>query len=268
MHIIKNLKNQIKSNPKNFLIYSILRILVIIVMIRSIFTRNFEAVFLCALSLILLLGPAFVEKNFQIEIPDGLEIGIYLFIFASEILGEIINFYEMIPWWDTMLHTINGFACAAIGFALVDLMNERKDGIKKLSPIYLSFVAFCFSMTIGVLWEFGEYTVDHLFLTDSQRDTLVKEFSSYTMDPSHEKPLKISDIEYTEIHAKSGEVYIVENGYLDIGINDTIKDLFVNLIGAILFSINGYVFVKKRTNKQLIEQIVPRPMHSSEQDEI
>ena len=80
-----------------------------------------------------------------------------LFIFSAEILGEISSFYVLFPFWDTTLHTLNGFLAAAIGFSLVDLLN-RSDRVKfDLSPLFLSITAFCFSMTIGVLWEFFEF---------------------------------------------------------------------------------------------------------------
>ena len=95
-----------------------------------------------------------------------------LFIFSAEILGEISSFYVLFPFWDTTLHTLNGFLAAAIGFSLVDLLN-RSDRVKfDLSPLFLSITAFCFSMTIGVLWEFFEFAMDQFFALDMQKDTI------------------------------------------------------------------------------------------------
>lgn len=98
--------------------------------------------------------PSLVQVTFKIELPSALEITILIFIFAAEILGEIQEFYLAFPFWDTVLHTLNGFLAAAIGFSMVDLLN-RSDRLKfELSPLFMAIVAFCFSMTIGVVWEF------------------------------------------------------------------------------------------------------------------
>ena len=134
--------------------YLILRMLVILVLVRAIFRQDFESVFFCALTLVLMLLPSVLTRSLNIELPSTLEIIILLFIFAAEILGELNSFYVRVPNWDTMLHTINGFLCAAIGFALVDMLNRSDRFSFKLSPVYLALVAFCFSMTVGVRWEF------------------------------------------------------------------------------------------------------------------
>lgn len=78
---------------------------------------------LCLLSLIFLMVPFFIQRGFKITIPSTLETIIFLFIFSAEILGEINNFYGIIPFWNTMLHTLNGFLAAAIGFSLIHLLN-------------------------------------------------------------------------------------------------------------------------------------------------
>lgn len=147
----KTLREQVKENPRLAATYVILRVLVVLVLIAQIFNRNFENVFLCILTLILFTIPSFIERTIHIDVPDTLEIIILLFIFAAEILGEIQAYYVHFPYWDTMLHTLNGFLCAAIGFSLLDILNRRGSLAFQLSPLYLALVAFCFSMTIGVL---------------------------------------------------------------------------------------------------------------------
>ena len=132
----------------------VLRALVILVMILQIFNRNYENVFLCALTLLLLIVPSFLQVNLKIELPTGLEIILLFFVFAAEILGEIEAYYIRFPFWDTMLHTLNGFLMAAIGFSLVDILNRNERFKFELSPFFVAIVAFCFSMTIGVLWNF------------------------------------------------------------------------------------------------------------------
>ena len=247
---VRRLKNHIKTSPKVFLLYSVLRVLVILVLIRQIFSRNYEGVGVCALVLLLFLIPSFIEQQFEIEIPPLFEGIIYGFIFAAEILGEVDHFYVAIPGWDTVLHTINGFLAAAVGFSMIDLLNRHSKRIQ-LSPFYLAMVAFCFSMTIGVIWEFIECTGDLFFGQDMQKDFIVTYFNSVTLDPTHsQQVIHVRDITDTVIHTASGQTYVIEGGYLDIGILDTMKDLFVNFIGAICFSAFGYFYVKKRGNIQ------------------
>ena len=247
-------------DKKTITVYFVLRLLVIIVMIIQIFHKNWEAVFLCFLTLVLFLIPFFIDKKWNIDLPTPLEIIILLFIFAAEILGEIQNFYGIFPYWDLLLHTLNGFLCAAIGFSLIDILNEHKKKPFRLSPFYLALVAFCFSMTIGVLWEFFEYGVDKIMKYDMQKDQIVTEISSVLINPNNENiPIIIDNIENTTIYYnENGNLknYAIQ-GYLDIGLNDTMEDLLVNFIGASIFSIFGYLYVKNRNKYKIVEGFIP-----------
>lgn len=267
---IQYLKTRIKRDPKAARIYSVLRILVIIVAIRQLVIGNYEGFGVCVLSLFLFLLPSLLEDHFKIEIPTIFEAIIYLFIFAAEILGEVDAFYTMIPGWDTILHTLNGFLAAAVGFAMVDLLNRHSDKVD-LSPFYLAMAAFCFSMTIGVIWEFIECAGDLYFGQDMQKDFIVQNFQSVTLDPTHsQKVVAVKDIIKTVIYTASGETYTIDGGYLDIGILDTMKDLFVNFIGAIVFSVLGYFYVRYRddVNKGKRSKVIARGlMIRSMQDE-
>ena len=156
----KALKMEREEHRSSFIVYVTLRLLVIAVMILQIFNRNFENVFLCVLTLLLLIVPSFLQVNLKIELPTGLEIILLIFIFAAEILGETQEYYIKFPMWDTILHTLNGFLMAAIGFSLVDILNRNEKFSFKLSPVFMAIVAFCFSMTIGVIWEFFEFGMD------------------------------------------------------------------------------------------------------------
>ena len=146
-----------KPKPAVVAVYWILRLIVIGVMVMTIIHKNYESTFVCVLVLILFMLPRFVERNFRIELPSALEIIILIFIFAAEILGELKSYFITYPHWDSMLHTTTGFISAAFGFAMVDLLNRNKPQHFKLSPVFLALVAFCFSMTVGVLWEFFEF---------------------------------------------------------------------------------------------------------------
>lgn len=264
---LKNFQNELKNTWKekgksSVAVYFILRALVIICMVLEFLRGDLNNAFLCLLSLILFLVPFFVEKKFKIDLPNALEIIIMLFIFSAEILGEINNFYGSIPYWDTMLHTINGFIAAGVGFALIDLLNQNIKNIN-LSPLFVAIVSFCFSMTIGVLWEFFEYGWDINFKTDMQKDRIVRSINSVLLNENHENvPVNIEGIDHTIIYSidKDGNLVenIVEGGYLDIGIHDTMKDLFVNFIGAVCFSIFGYLYILNRDKYNFISHFIPR----------
>lgn len=157
-----------------------------------------------------------------------------------------------------MLHTLNGFLAAGIGFSLVDLLNENSKRIS-LSPFFVAIVAFCFSMTIGVLWEFFEYGADRYFRTDMQKDFIVNTISTVTLDPKKDNNAIVVDgIDYTILYDANGkELATIEGGYLDIGIIDTMKDLFVNFIGAVAFSIIGFLYIENREKYKFATNFIP-----------
>ena len=255
----KAIKMTYKENKRSSLvIYLILRFLVIICMILQILRGDLNNALLCLLSLILLFAPLFIQNKLEITLPNDLEIAIYLFIFSAEILGEIDNFFGIIPYWDIILHTINGFLATAVGFSLVDLLNKNSKNIN-LSPFYLCLVAFCFSMTIGVLWEFFEYSCDKFLNVDMQKDTVIQKISSVALNPDGEnKAVVVDDIGKTIIYDTNGDVLqVIDNGYLDIGLNDTIEDLFVNFIGAIVFSCFAFLDLKHNRSNSFINRFVP-----------
>ena len=245
-------------------VYLVLRLLVILVMVAQFFNRNFENVFLCILTLVLLLLPTVLERRLQIDLPNTLEIIIMLFIFAAEILGEIQAYYTAFPYWDTMLHTLNGFLCAAIGFSLVDMCNRHKRVSLSLSPVYMAIVAFCFSMTIGVLWEFFECIMDSFFLLDMQKDTIVHSIGSVMLDPAGgNTPVAIKGITDVIVVCGDQQIPLGLGVYLDIGILDTMKDLFVNFIGAVVFSFIGYFYVKNRGKGWFAKRFIPKVLPES-----
>lgn len=245
---------QIRKDKRAFTVFIILRACVIAALVLSALRGDYESVFLCVLTLFLFMLPAFVEKNFNIELPTTLEIVILVFIFAAEILGELSNFFLRFKGWDIMLHTTNGFLCAAFGFALVDIFNRNKKFKFELSPMFLSVVAFCFSMTIGVLWEFFEFAGDQILFTDMQKDTVIHSIYSVALDPTNtNKMVVINDIKDVMVNGQSLNI----GGYLDIGLIDTMKDLLVNFVGAVVFSIIGYFYVKNRGEGSFASQFIP-----------
>ncbi len=265
---LKRADQELRKKPVVSTVYFLLRISVILVMVAQFFNRNFENVFLCFLTLVLLLLPTVFERQLKIDLPDTLEIIIMLFVYSAEILGEIRSFYTTFPYWDTMLHTLNGFLCAAIGFCLVDLFNRNERFSLSLSPFFMAIVAFCFSMTIGVLWEFFECTMDRVFLMDMQKDTILNTISTVMLDPAGgNHTVILRDI--TDVIVVSGgrEIPLGLGGYLDVGIYDTMKDLFVNFIGAVVFSVIGYLYVKNRGRGRFARRFIPQVLGFEKQEE-
>ena len=247
------LKTELRENKKTFIVYSVLRVLVIIMMILQLFNQNYENVFLCLLTLVLMVVPSVLQVTFKVEFPSGLEIIVLLFIFAAEILGEISSFYIYFPHWDTILHTLNGFLCAALGVSLVEILNKDKRIPFQMSPFFLAMVSFCFSMTIGVLWEFFEFGMDTLFLLDMQKDTVIGQISTTYLDPTKQN-LRVLLPEITQT-AVNGERLDIK-GYLDIGLIDTMEDLIVNFIGAFIFAVLQYIY-GKHGDKRIFKNLVP-----------
>lgn len=259
----RRLKSTIRQQPAVFAVYVVLRLIVVAELVLSILRGEYESAFICLLVLILFILPFFIQQNFGIQLPTTLEIIILLFIFAAEILGELEGYFITYPNWDTMLHTTTGFLCAATGFALIDILNRNSRIKFQLSPIYVALAAFCFSMTVGVLWEFFEFGMDRLFHLDMQKDTVVQSITSVMLDPTNSNtPITIDGIHSVAVNGKD----LGFDGYLDIGLYDTMEDLFVNFIGAVTFSVIGYFYIKHRGKGKLARAFIPTLSEQEEQD--
>ena len=259
----KAMDKELREHRSSFIVFSILRILVLAVLVRQIMLASYESAFFCVLTLLLLYVPSWVQVKLRIELPPPLEITILCFIFAAEILGEVNAFYVVVPNWDTMLHTLNGFLAAAVGFSVVILLNDDERLTFHLSPFFLALVAFCFSMTIGVLWEFFEFSMDYFFGFDMQKDTVVHSIHSVLLDPTRTNTVvTIPNIRDVDINGQSLGV----GGYVDIGIIDTMKDLFVNFIGAVVFSITGFFYAKSKGRRWTPAQGFVPSKKTQEQD--
>lgn len=259
----RRLKSTIRQQPAVFAVYVVLRLIVVAELVLSILRGEYESAFICLLVLILFILPFFIQQNFGIQLPTTLEIIILLFIFAAEILGELEGYFITYPNWDTMLHTTTGFLSAATGFALIDILNRNSRIKFHLSPVYVALAAFCFSMTVGVLWEFFEFGMDRLFHLDMQKDTVVQSITSVMLDPTNgNTPITIDGIHSVAVNGND----LGFDGYLDIGLYDTMEDLFVNFIGAVTFSVIGYFYIKHRGKGKLARAFIPTLSEQEEQD--
>lgn len=257
---LRDFLEEARENKIKAFVYIALRILVVIVLIAEIFNRNYNNVFLCVLTLILFMIPNFLNKRMNIILPGTLEIIVLLFIFGAEILGEINEYYLLFDRWDDMLHTINGFLCAAIGFSMIDILNRNEKVTFSLSPAFVALVAFCFSMTVGVLWEFFEFGMDMFFQTDMQKDSIQTVISSVIFNPEGKNVAVVMPIESIVVNGVPWHY----GGYIDIGLYDTMNDLFVNFIGAVTFSIIGYFYIKNRSKGKFAKRFMPRRKTAAE----
>ncbi|MDN0031858.1 hypothetical protein QVN85_02980 [Oscillibacter valericigenes] len=256
-NFMEAMQKELREHKSSFIVFSILRMLVFFSLARQIWRGSYESAFFCTLTLLLLYVPSWVQVRLRIELPPPLEITVLCFIFAAEILGEVNAFYIVIPFWDTILHTLNGFLAAAVGFSMVVLLNDDPRLTFDLSPVFMALMAFCFSMTIGVLWEFFEFGCDYFLGTDMQKDTIVHALHTVALDVTRtNKVVSIPNITDVAINGES----LGLGGYLDIGLIDTMKDLFVNFIGAVVFSVTGFFYVKSQGRKKSAAQnFVPSP---------
>lgn len=251
-----------KKSKLTLIVYAVIRLIVVGVLVRSAFNGQIESVYTCLLTLVLLLLPSILERKLGVRLPAGLEITVVVFIFAAEILGEIARFYVTVPFWDKALHTTSGFIYAAVGYSMADVLNRHKKVSFELSPLFLALVAFCFSMTIGALWEIFEFSVDNLFHKDMQKDTVIQQITSVALDPTNRNiPITISNIQDVVVNGES----LGLGGYLDIGLYDTMGDLIVNLIGAVVFSVIGY-FHQKHRKKSVVTQLFVPQVDEKEED--
>ena len=262
--LFSRLFERIRAHRAVYTIYCLLCLISLGVLLYSIIRQDFLGIFNAALSLLLFLLPAFLEDQLRIELSATLEIITMLFVFCAQILGEVGMCYARFPFWDDLLHWVNGFLFAAFGFSLAEICNRRRSATFHLSPFYLALVACCFSLSIGVLWEFLEFFLDLLIHGDMQKDRIVNTISSGKFSANGQTPVAVRDITQTIITTADGNVYTVD-GYLDIGLLDTMKDLIVDFIGAAIFSIIGYFHLKRQGTHPLADALIPKVSHAPAQ---
>ena len=261
--LYRELMAEVRARKGVAAVFFTLRAIVIVTLVLQFLRGNYENAFLCILTLLLFMIPAFVDRRLKIQLPSTLEIIILCFIFAAEILGEINAYYVKFDFWDTMLHTMNGFLAAAIGFSMVDVLNRSERTVFNLSPLFVAMVAFCFSMTIGVLWEFVEYFADNMLLLDMQKDTVIHTIRSVTLDPTMTNTVMTID-GITDVIVNGESLGL--GGYLDIGLHDTMEDLLVNFIGAVVFCTFGFFYLKGRGKGKFVRRFVPTMRTTTEEE--
>lgn len=246
--------DRFKNNKIKTVVYVVLLAIVITQMIIEITEGKTLNIPTYILIFALMMIPSAVEVLFGIEMPTVLEIIIICFIFSAYHLGEANAFYTKIKEWDLILHTLNGFISAGIGCGMINILNHRKIEKMNLTPIFVVMFSFCFSMTTGIVWEFIEYGMDSIVGTDMQKDTFLNSIHSFNLySIGHGDIGWINDIKDVAVNGKS-----IGHAYIDLGLNDTMKDMLLNCTGAIVFNILCFINLKsEKSEGRFIKNFIP-----------
>ena len=164
----------------------------------------------CISGIIVMFIPSAVERRLRIDIPNKMEVMYFIFLYCAIYLGEVRNFYYVIPYWDSILHAFSGAMLGALGFSFVSYFNDMEVLETHLSPFFVALFAFCFALAAGAVWEIYEFSVDSMFGTNMQK-------------------------------------FILADGTVLIGqaaLRDTMKDLIVDALSALAVTVIGYYSVK------------------------
>lgn len=261
---IKRFLSNIAENKIALIVSIIVTCITLAVAVLTAMNHQFESTFVAVLSLTLYLVPTLSEEVLSIKLPMALETVLLLFIFCANVLGEIGEWYTRFAFWDDMLHGISGFLFAAVGVSFVAFFGRNEAKKIACSPLFLSFIALCFAVTVGVVWEFFEFSCDILLHTDMQKDFIIESIHSAHLNPNGQVPRAVSDITTTLIVVENGTQTAI-NGYLDIGLWDTMQDLFIDFFGALVFCILFCFSKRYSVARTLAEQFIPQITPTSNQ---
>jgi len=164
----------------------------------------------CLLGLGVLSLPSLLQRRLHMTIPNFIYVMYYIFLYCAIILGEVMNFYYIIPHWDIILHFFSGAMLGALGFILVSQLNDSEKIRVSLSPAFIALFAFCFALSCGAVWEVYEFLFDGLLGLNMQK-----------------------------FITASGETLI---GH--VALRDTMTDIIVDAAAALLISVIGYSRLK------------------------
>lgn len=190
----------------------LLQFILCVGMCTALWEREWNTAVLTLMIILLTLIPLLVYKRFQVFIPPEFEVLATAFLFCALFLGEIGDYYNRFWWWDIALHTTSGFLLGIVGFLLAHILNEQERIELKMQPIFVAMFSFFFAVSIGAMWEIFEFAMDSLVGTNMQKPMLD--------DPS--------------------------------GLTDTMWDLIVDTVGALVISIMGYGYLKSAGNQSFL----------------
>jgi len=174
----------------------IIRASLLIALALAIYRLNWITLLISIATLGLTYFPHWFEHKYKIKIPLDFEFAIIFFVYAALFLGEVQNFYNLFWWWNILMHAASAVALGFVGFVIMYVINGAN--IIKTKPIWITFFAFCFAVSIGAIWEIFEFAMDQVFGINMQKTGLI----------------------------------------------DTMWDLIVDCLGALLAVLAGYFFLK------------------------
>lgn len=175
-------------------------------LLAVIYEGHWVHVFLLLAISTITLMPIVLGRRLQIHIPAEFQILTIVFVFAALFLGEIHRYYDRWWWWDIALHASSGLLLGIFGFLLVYVLNENERAQLSMRPRFVALFAFLFAVAVGALWEIFEFAMDSLAGTNMQKPML-------------------------------GD---------DSGLTDTMWDLIVDAIGALIISLLGWWYLVRR----------------------
>lgn len=164
--------------------------------------------------LLVLKLPSVLRMRFKLEVPAMLSTVIVLFCFCALVLGDGLDFYGRFPWWDSVLHGFSGVLLSMIALWLIHIIMAGNDKAIYFNKYFLALFLVMFSLGMGACWEIIEYTYDSISGTNTQQ------FMAST----------------------TGSLFTAEDiplcGHAALG--DTMTDLILDLVGALLVAIVGF----------------------------
>lgn len=189
---------------------------------------DITAALVCLGTVALVTVPVAAERLFG----QRLHTGFFLFcmVYAmGPMLGKAYKLYYLTSWWDKLLHTAGGLVFAVLGVYLAGGLN----GGQEVAPVLRAVFGLCFSVAVAAVWELFEYGMDCWFAMDMQGDTLVNAVHSYVLSDSPGVLYDITDIRETVVNGMA----LPAAGYLDIGLIDTMHDVLVETVGAVVVTV-------------------------------
>ena len=159
--------------------------------------------------------PRMLKKRFQIEVPWLLSAVIVLFCFSALVLGDGLNLYGRIPWWDKLLHAESGVLLSMIALWLIHVIMAENDKYIYFNKWFLCLFLVMFSLGLGACWEIIEYTYDSIMGTNTQQFMATTTGSIFTPD---DLPLCGHE-----------------------ALRDSMGDLILDFAGALLVAVYGFI---------------------------
>lgn len=193
-------------------------------------------------TLFLLFAPMLIERIFKCKLV--LPLYIYTLFYAiGPMLGQTYNLYYLTNWWDKLLHISGGVLFAVCGVYICKKLLKTHHNQLILTAVF----ALCFSMAISMAWEFVEFSADMLLNTDMQDDTIVSKINSYSFGKAIGEVGRLDNVHSVTINGKA----LPFEGYLDIGLIDTMADMILETLGAVVLVL---VYIVDKGKHSLIKE--------------